>query len=426
MYSCNGWYSVAMPLKGSRYPGWLERKIRQRGCTAVVEIYGLTEDQCDYVKQAATHASIFLNEGESQTADILHFDFHSNEMPVLLVGMKFYKGNARNLAAPVCKVQFQLKHSYFENLHRAVECISEVTIAKLFPSKDSFVFYHEFAKKMPLRRPRMDQFSLDYDYQLDTMKDVLFCHPSAPFIITGPFGTGKTRMLATTAFMILKRCGRRVKGDCIRVLLVTHHVHTADSYLDLYFGPAVQRGELAGGSVVRLISMPQAQFRYEGNYGKFISSVSEQQQGSIYGYQLVITTFLTSLHLVSQCGLQPGFFTHILVDEAAQAREPEVVAALALADKDTKIVLAGDHLQVGTIIVSIVITCQCDHCSMCMCVSVELIEPGIALSHWMFIIVYVTCEYHTRVVYSLYPSVVYPFLGCDKTNGELKYSQTSV
>ena len=357
MYRCNGWYSIAMPPKRSRYPRWLERKIQQKGYTAVVEICGLTEDQCDYVKQAATQANIFLNEGESQNADILHIDFHSNEIPILLVGMKFSKGKGRSLAAPMCKVHFQLKHSYFESLHRAVECVSEVTIAKLFPSKDSFVSYHEFAKKVPLRRPRMDQFSLDYDYQLDTMKDALFCHPSAPFIITGPFGTGKTRMLATTAFMILKSDGRRVKGDPIRVLLVTHHMHTADSYLDLYFGPAVQRGELASGSVVRLVSMPQAQYRYDGNYGKFISSVSEQQQGSIYGYQLVITTFLTSLHLVSLCELRPGFFTHILVDEAAQAREPEVVAALALADRDTKIVLAGDHLQVGTIIVSIVITC---------------------------------------------------------------------
>ena len=346
MYRCNGWYSVSIPPKGYRYPRWLLKNIQQRGYT-VVEICGLTEDQCDYVKQAATQAKIFWDNGESQNADILHVDFYSSQMPVLLAGMKCSEGNVWSLAAPVCEVQFQLKHSYFRNLHRAVECVSEVTIAKLFPSKESFVSYPEFAIKVPLKRPSMDQFSLDYDYQLDTMKDVLFCHPSAPFIITGPFGTGKTRMLATAAFMILKHYGRRAKGDPIRVLLVTHHVQTADSYLDLYFGPAVQRRELANGSVVRLISMPEAQFRYDGNYGKFISSVNEQQ-GSIHRYQLVITTFLTSLHLVSQCSLHPGFFTHILVDEAAQAREPEVVAALALADRNTKIVLTGDHLQVGT------------------------------------------------------------------------------
>ena len=43
----------------------------------------------------------------------------------------------------------------------------------------------------------------------------------------------------------------------------------------------------------------------------------------------------------------PGFFTHILMDEGAQAREPEAVAPLCLATKDTKIVIAGDSSQVG-------------------------------------------------------------------------------
>ena len=47
-----------------------------------------------------------------------------------------------------------------------------------------------------------------------------------------------------------------------------------------------------------------------------------------------------------QCGCGPGFFTHILVDEAAQAREPELTAVLSLASEHTKLVFAGDHLQV--------------------------------------------------------------------------------
>ncbi len=45
----------------------------------------------------------------------------------------------------------------------------------------------------------------------------------------------------------------------------------------------------------------------------------------------------------------PGFFTHILLDEGAQAREPEAVAPLSLATKDTKIVIAGDPQQVSNI-----------------------------------------------------------------------------
>lgn len=42
-----------------------------------------------------------------------------------------------------------------------------------------------------------------------------------------------------------------------------------------------------------------------------------------------------------------GFFTHILLDEAAQAMECETIMPFALASKTTRIVLAGDHMQVG-------------------------------------------------------------------------------
>lgn len=42
-----------------------------------------------------------------------------------------------------------------------------------------------------------------------------------------------------------------------------------------------------------------------------------------------------------------GHFSHILLDEAAQAMECEAIMPLALANEDTRIVLAGDHMQVG-------------------------------------------------------------------------------
>jgi superfamily I DNA and/or RNA helicase len=41
-----------------------------------------------------------------------------------------------------------------------------------------------------------------------------------------------------------------------------------------------------------------------------------------------------------------GHFTHILLDEAAQAMECEAIMPLAIADDRTRIVLAGDHMQV--------------------------------------------------------------------------------
>lgn len=45
--------------------------------------------------------------------------------------------------------------------------------------------------------------------------------------------------------------------------------------------------------------------------------------------------------------LPRGYFTHIFLDEAAQAMECEAIMPLALANESTRIVLAGDHMQLS-------------------------------------------------------------------------------
>ncbi len=61
--------------------------------------------------------------------------------------------------------------------------------------------------------------------------------------------------------------------------------------------------------------------------------------------QVVITTLSTSLQL-SYLNLK-GHFTHIFLDEAAQAFECETIMPLSLATETTCIVMAGDHMQVS-------------------------------------------------------------------------------
>ena len=57
-------------------------------------------------------------------------------------------------------------------------------------------------------------------------------------------------------------------------------------------------------------------------------------------YLVVVTTFLTAP------SLRGKNFTHILMDEGSQSREPEAIAPLCLADSSTKLVIAGDSHQV--------------------------------------------------------------------------------
>ena len=66
---------------------------------------------------------------------------------------------------------------------------------------------------------------------------------------------------------------------------------------------------------------------------------------AVIRHRVVITTLATSKHLL-QLNLNHGFFSHILVDEAAQALEPEALTPLVLAGPNTKVVFTGDHMQV--------------------------------------------------------------------------------
>ena len=58
---------------------------------------------------------------------------------------------------------------------------------------------------------------------------------------------------------------------------------------------------------------------------------------------VVVATLSTSRHL-GTIGLPPDHFTHILLDEAAQAMECEAIAPLALSSKNTRVVLAGEFI----------------------------------------------------------------------------------
>ena len=340
---CSGSYCVCLNSEtGTCLPKWLF-KTTYNMCLA--EIWDMSEDQCDYAKQAATDVTLRLR-STTIKCQIQHAGLSDDGDPILFVSLP--DGPPAELRGtsfpwnPNAKVTFVLKHSYFQNLHRAVECLSDATLAKLLPQPKDLKEYREYTQRVRMRRPELPQFRLDYDFQFNAMKNILYSAPSAPFLVTGPFGTGKTRMLATAAYMFLM--GDSAPQPVTRILLATHHSQTADSYLDNYFGPAAKNGNMQGVEILRLVPNGRP-YRYNGIYGDCIKSVSSVKH-KLEQYQLVISTLLTAPHLVTQGGCYPGYFSHILVDEAAQTREPELTAALSLAAENTKLVFAGDHLQV--------------------------------------------------------------------------------
>jgi helicase MOV-10 len=67
-------------------------------------------------------------------------------------------------------------------------------------------------------------------------------------------------------------------------------------------------------------------------------------------YRVVVSTCITA-GAAYGLGIPPGHFTHIFVDEAGQAAEPEAAIPLnTLAGRFTNIIVAGDNRQLGPIL----------------------------------------------------------------------------
>lgn len=71
-------------------------------------------------------------------------------------------------------------------------------------------------------------------------------------------------------------------------------------------------------------------------------------------YRVVVSTCVSAA-FAHGIGVPRGHFSHIFVDEAGQATEPEVMVALrTMADHATNVVLSGDPRQLGPIVRSAV------------------------------------------------------------------------
>jgi len=91
-------------------------------------------------------------------------------------------------------------------------------------------------------------------------------------------------------------------------------------------------------------------FMYENESGDF----SHPSLPVLEQFKVIVCTCVSAA-LASGVGMPRGHFTHIFVDEAGQATEPEMMVPIkTMADQDTNIILSGDPKQLGPIIRSAV------------------------------------------------------------------------
>ena len=189
--------------------------------------------------------------------------------------------------------------------------------------------------------------------QLEAVTSMLSVSTEVPFLLVGPFGTGKTHVLACAAAAI-------VKDVNAKVLIATHHNKSADTFVSKYFG-TLESTKILPPTVapIRIASKDLNDDVEKPYFVRFNDPIITKEL--LDERRIVITTFLTALHFAFTEKLPRGYFSHILIDEGAQTREPETIAPLIFADERTKVIIAGDHLQVK-------------HC--CICMWLNFVSPS--------------------------------------------------
>ncbi|XP_011689473.1 PREDICTED: probable helicase with zinc finger domain [Wasmannia auropunctata] len=170
---------------------------------------------------------------------------------------------------------------------------------------------------------------------------------SPPVLLLGPFGTGKTFTIAHMLRMLVLNTNNRI-------LLCTHSNSAADLYIKEFFHIWYQQDKHPRLKPVRIyyklrslntVHPTVLQYCLMDEHGRFRDPVAEDLQNC----GLIVTTLATSSCLMS---LKLSL-SHIVIDEAAQAMECEALIALTLANRETRLLLAGDQMQLAPEIYSV-------------------------------------------------------------------------
>ncbi|XP_043194920.1 probable helicase with zinc finger domain isoform X1 [Amphibalanus amphitrite] len=173
--------------------------------------------------------------------------------------------------------------------------------------------------------------------------------PLPPVLVLGPYGTGKTYTMAHGVKHILNG------SEDSRILICTHSNSAADLYIREYLAGYV-KGGMESARPLRVYYRRRRLGTVHYTVRPFtLREDSDADDDVVFRHpttedilrhRVIVCTLAVSKYL-TWLDLPEDTFSHILVDEAAQALEWEAARVLSLAGPQTRLVLAGDHLQLS-------------------------------------------------------------------------------
>ena len=273
----------------------------------------------DYASYCRAEVLLTFQNGYQHATSILESpDYEKDALVLRTFPSNLFSRNHGELCA---SAHFDIGHHSYKHQHKAIESVDECTLAKIFPSNPG-------ASSRVTKVANKGSFPLDREYQLKALNQMLSCNCAAPYLLLGPFGTGKTYLLAAAVAKLLEARENRI-------LVCTHRKRGADSiYKNLQ--------ERMIRNTARMVGSTDAAERL-----KFFGTTAIVPSIEAADYSVLVTTFGVAGNLVELVLDDQIHFTHILIDEGAQCPEPEALGALVLANNDTKVIIVGDSKQVN-------------------------------------------------------------------------------
>lgn len=241
-----------------------------------------------------------------------------------------------------CNVRFCINRLTLRFQHRAVELVDRYMLEKfLFPTGQlSDIPVPDLSDKL------YDQLLRNNSQQLKAIEVIVSgCFGNNPYILHGPPGTGKTVTLVE-AMKQVARCNpdahilacapSNSAADLISQKLLQHF--STDDVIRMY---ALSRPSFAIPDDLQKAS------NFDGD-GKVVFGASKD---TLMDYRFVITT-LTTAGRIASAKFPRKHFTHVFIDEAGHASEPEALVAIGGIIDCGHMILAGDPKQLGPVIVS--------------------------------------------------------------------------
>jgi helicase MOV-10 len=171
---------------------------------------------------------------------------------------------------------------------------------------------------------------------------------ACPFLVFGPFGSGKTRVC--TAILRLFAA-----NPAATVLVCCPSNSAADVYIN-FLVKSCESISLPQKSILRIYA---AYRRRESVAPHVLPFCYVSADGTfecpplsvVTAARIVVTTFTTAATLIGM-GVPKDHFKVILLDEAAQANEVEALIPMSLAGPSSQVILAGDAKQLGGTVLS--------------------------------------------------------------------------